>query len=205
MNPAASRQPPAASAANCRFTAPIQARTNHRLPTGGSGRRPVVPHPSSFILLAATLLVAACGFQLRGTAPLPFASLYVQAPVTSQLAVQLRRAVRATDGTRLADTPEEAQVILQITNELTEKKILSLSGGGRVSEYELRYRVAFRLTDSKNREHIPASELLLRRDFSFNDEQALAKEHEERLLYRHMRDDAVQQLVRRLQAAQLKS
>ena len=179
---------------------------NRRMAEGACGQRPrVIPHPSSLILLAATLLVAACGFQLRGTAPLPFTSLYVQAAPTSQLAVQLRRAVRATDGTRITETPGEAQVILQITNEHTEKKILSLSGGGRVSEYQLRYRVAFRLTDSKNREHIPASEILLWRDFSFNDEQALAKEHEERLLYRHMRDDAVQQLVRRLQAAELKS
>jgi len=161
--------------------------------------------PSAFLLAATALLVAACGFQLRGTAPLPFTSLYVQAPVTSQLAVQLKRAVRATSGTRVTETPEEAQVILQIVNELTEKKILSLSGGGRVSEYLLLYRVSFRLTDGKNREHIAASELLLKRDFSFNDEQALAKEAEERLLYRHMRDDAVQQLVRRLQAAQLKS
>jgi LPS-assembly lipoprotein len=170
-----------------------------------SRRLRVILHPSSFILLAATLAVAACGFQLRGTAPLPFSSIYVQAPVTSQLAVQLRRAVRATNGTRIAEVPGEAQVILQITNELTEKKILSLSGGGRVSEYRLGYRVSFRLTDSKNREHIPASEILLWRDYSFNDEQALAKEAEEKLLYRHMRDDAVQQLVRRLQAAELKS
>ena len=168
-----------------------------------SGRGPgVIRLTSAFCLLAG---LAACGFHLRGTAPLPFTSIYVQAAVTSQLAVQLKRAVRATDGTRVVDTPGEAQVILQIMNELTEKKILSLSGGGRVSEYELRYRVAFRLTDAKNREHIPASEILLRRDFSFNDEQALAKEHEERLLYSNMRDDAVQQLVRRLQAAQLKS
>ncbi len=194
MKTAASRQPPAVSAANC------------QLQTGGSGRRPrVILHPSSLILLAVTLLVTACGFSLRGTAPLPFTSLYIQAPLTSQLAVLLKRAVRATDGTRVADEPGEAQVILQIMNELTEKKILSLSGGGRVSEYELRYRVSFRLTDAKNREHIPASEILLKRDYSFNDEQALAKEAEEKLLYRHMRDDAVQQLVRRLQAAQLKS
>ena len=151
------------------------------------------------------MALAACGFQLRGTAPLPFTSLYIQAPLTSQLAVQLRRAVRATDGTRLTETPGEAQVILQIMNELQEKQILSLSGGGRVSEYQLRYRISYRLTDGQNREHIPASEILLWRDYSFNDEQALAKEHEERLLYRHMRDDAVQQLVRRLQAARLKS
>ena len=189
-----------------RFIRAWMGAVNRRMAEGFGGcRSRVIPHPSSFILLAATLVVAACGFQLRGAAPLPFTSLYVQAPVTSQLAIQLRRAVRATSGTRITDAPGEAQVILQITNELTEKKILSLSGGGRVGEYVLRYRVAFRLTDSKNREHIPASEILLSRDFSFNDEQALAKEAEEKLLYRHMRDDAVQQLVRRLQTAQLKS
>ena len=68
-------------------------------------------------------------------------------------------------------------------------------------EFQLRYRVQFRLTDKKNREHIPASEILLKRDYSFNDEQALSKEAEEALLYRDMQNDAVQQLVRRLQAA----
>jgi LPS-assembly lipoprotein len=96
-------------------------------------------------------------------------------------------------------------VILQILNELQEKQILSLGGGGRVSEFQLRYRVSFRLTDGKNREHIPASEIVLRRDFSFTDAQALSKEAEEAVLLRDMRNDAVQQLVRRLQAAKLQS
>jgi LPS-assembly lipoprotein len=163
-------------------------------------------HPSSLILLAATaLLVAACGFQLRGTATLPFSTLYVQAAPTSQFATQVRRAVRAGSGTRIADRPEQAEVILQIMNELQEKQILSLSGGGRVSEYQLRYRVSFRLTDSKNREHIPASEIVLRRDYTYSDDQALAKEFDEAQLYRDMRNDAVSQLVRRLQAAKLQS
>jgi LPS-assembly lipoprotein len=163
----------------------------------------VIFHPSSFILLAATLLVAACGFQLRGTATLPFSSIFVQAAPTSQLATQLKQAVLAGSGTRIAERPEQAEVILQIMNELQEKQILSLTGGGRVSEYQLRYRVSFRLTDSKNREHIPASEIVLRRDYSFKDDQALSKESEEALLYRDMRSDAVSQLVRRLQAAKI--
>ena len=156
-------------------------------------------------MLTATLLLSACGFQLRGTAPLPFDSIYVQAAPSSQFANQLKRAVRAGNSTRLADRPEEAQVILQVMNEQQERLILSLTGGGRVSEYQLRYRVAFRLTDGKNREHIAASELLLKRDYTFTDDQALSKEHEEALLYRDMRDDAVQQLVRRLQAAKIQS
>jgi LPS-assembly lipoprotein len=165
----------------------------------------VILHPSSFILLAATLFLAACGFQLRGTATLPFQSLYVQAASTSQFANQLKRVVRIGSGTSITERPEQAQAILQVMSELQEKQILSLGGGGRVSEYQLRYRVSFRLTDSKNREHIPASEILLRRDYSFNDDQALSKESEEALLFRDMRNDAVQQLVRRLQAAKLQS
>ncbi len=165
----------------------------------------VILHPSSFILLAASLLVAACGFQLRGQTALPFNTLYVQAAPTSPFAIQLKRAVQAGSATRIADRPEQAEAILQIMSELQEKQILSLGGGGRVREFQLRYRVSFRLTDGKNREHIPASEILLKRDYSFNDEQALSKESEEALLFRDMRNDAVQQLVRRLQATKLQS
>ena len=173
--------------------------------THSAGRRYFCLLPSAFCLAAIALLVAACGFQLRGSATLPFSTLYVQAPPTSQFATQLKRAVRSGSGTRIAERPEQAEVILHIMNELQEKQILSLGGGGRVSEYQLRYRVSFRLTDSKNREHIPASEIVLRRDYSFSDDQALSKESEEALLYRDMRNDAVHQLVRRLQAAKIQS
>jgi LPS-assembly lipoprotein len=166
---------------------------------------PLCPRPWFLALLAAALALAACGFQLRGAATLPFGSLYVQAAPTSPFAVQFKRTVRVGGGTRIVERPEEAEAILQILSELQEKQILSLGGTGRVREFELRYRVSFRLTDAKNREHIPATEIVLKRDFSFNDEQALSKEAEEALLYRDMRNDAVQQLVRRLQAAKLRS
>ena len=161
--------------------------------------------PSAFLLAATAFLVAACGFQLRGTAALPFQSLYVQATPSSQFATLLKRNVRAGSNTRIAEQPADAEVVLQVLSELQEKQILSLGGGGRVSEYQLRYRVSFRLTDNKNREHIPATEILLKRDYSFTDDQALSKESEEALLYRDMRNDAVQQMVRRLQAAKLQS
>ena len=161
--------------------------------------------PSAFLLAAVTLLLAACGFQLRGQAALPFNSLYVQSSGLSPFALQLKRAVRTGSGTRVTERANEAEVVLQIMNEVQEKEILSLGAGGRVREFQLRYRVQYRLTDDKNREHIPVSEIVLKRDYSFNDEQALSKESEEALLYRDMRTDAVQQLVRRLQAAKLQS
>ena len=166
----------------------------------------LTPHTLRLTASAALCVaLVACGFQLRGSADLPFNSMYVQAPATSVFAIQVKRAVAAGSGARITERPEQAEVILQVLNEAQEKQILSLSTGGRVREFQLRYRVSFRLTDNKNREHIPASEILLRRDYSYNDSQVLAAESEEALLYRDMRTDAVRQLVRRLQAAKLTS
>ena len=155
--------------------------------------------------LLCTLLLAGCGFQLRGAANLPFDTLYVQAPVGSQFAVQFRRVVAAGGSTRIVNDPKAAAATLVLVSELREKSILSLSGGGRVREFQLRYRMSYRLLNNKAVETIPVTEIALTRDFSFNDQETLSKESEEALLFRDMQSDAVQQLVRRLQAAKLPS
>ncbi len=152
---------------------------------------------------ALCVALAACGFHLRGPASLPFESLYVSG--TSVFANQLKRAVRAGSKTRVIDNEKDAQVTLQILSEATERTILSLSASGRVREITLRYRVSYRLYDQKNKEYIPPSEILLRRDLSYSDTDVIAKEQEEGLLYRDMQSDAVQQLVRRLQATRIDS
>jgi LPS-assembly lipoprotein len=158
---------------------------------------------SSFILLAAALLLSGCSFHLREAANLPFDTLYVQAPSTSQFATQLRRAVAAGSQTKIADNSKDAAATLLVLSEVRQKQILSLSTSGRVSEFRLLYRVSYRLIDNKNKDILPQNEILLRRDFAFNDQQVLSKESEEALLYRDMQTDAVRQLVRRLQATSL--
>lgn len=90
--------------------------------------------------------------------------------------------------------------MLSILSEAQEKVILSLNTQGRVREYQLRYRVVFRVASPKGPEFIPPTTVLLTRDITFND-QVLAKETEEVQLYREMRSDLVQQIVRRLGAA----
>lgn len=157
----------------------------------------------TLIALLCTLLIAGCGFKLRGAADLPFDTLYVQAPVGSQFAQQFRRVVTAGSSTRIVDDAKTAAATLALVSESREKSILSLSGAGRVREFQLRYRMTYRLLDKNAVETIPASEILLTRDFSFNDQETLSKESEEALLFRDMQNDAVQQLVRRLQAARL--
>jgi len=150
---------------------------------------------------AAALLLASCGFHLRGQAALPFDSLYVSG--SPAFANQVARAVRAGSNTRITDNPKTAQATLQILSEQRERVILSLSAAGRVREITLRYKVSYRLTDPAGREFIRPSDITLNRDITYNDSDVLGKEQEEALLYRDMQNDAVQQMVRRLQLAKL--
>ena len=155
---------------------------------------------SWFRVAALCLFLTACGFQPRGAATLPFETLYVEAPKGSLFAMQLKRVVGTYSKTRLATKPEDADATLHVMNEFREKEILSLSAGGRVRELQLRYRVQYQVFDKKRLLIAEPGEIVLRRDYSFNDQEQLSKESEEALLYRDMQTDAVQQLVRRLQA-----
>jgi LPS-assembly lipoprotein len=146
------------------------------------------------------LLLAGCGFQLRGTANVPFESVFVPG-ATGGIALDLKRNIQAGTRAKVVDDAKSAEAIVQFTEESRLKEILSLSGTGRVREYQLRYRVGFRVHDGKGADYVPQSTILLTRDITFNDSDVLAKESEEGLLYRDMQLDMVQQIMRRLAAS----
>jgi LPS-assembly lipoprotein len=155
---------------------------------------------SVFLLVLALM---GCGFHLRGHSAfaLPFQRLFVQtsneyAPFVNELKI----AIKAND-VEITKTPEQAQLTLQIVSEVADKQILSLSSAGRVLEYRLQYRVSLRAFDQKQHEWLAPQEITLRRDYSYDDTQLLAKQQEEALLYQNMRTDAVQQVMRRLNHA----
>jgi LPS-assembly lipoprotein len=147
------------------------------------------------------LLPAACGFQLRGTADVPFQSIYV-ASSTGGIGLELKRSIAAGTNAKVVGDAKQAEAILDFTLEAREREILSLTGTGRVREFQLRYRVGFRVHDGKGADFVPANTVVLVRDISFNDTDVLAKETEEQQLYRDMQSDMVQQIMRRLAAAQ---
>jgi LPS-assembly lipoprotein len=151
-------------------------------------------------LVFLLLLVAGCGFRLRGTANVPFETLYLPG-ATSGLALDLKRYIQAGTKARVVDDPKNADAVLEFTEEARQKEILSLTGTGRVREFQLRYRVGFRVHDGKGADYVPVSTIQLTRDVTFNDAEILAKEQEEQLLFRDMQTDMVQQILRRLAAA----
>jgi len=153
----------------------------------------------AFVLLALT----ACGFQLRGQATLPFDTLYVAFPAGHPIGTDLKRLIASGTKTRIVDDAKNAQATLEIVSVSNNKEIMSVSGGGRVREFELRYRVSFRLTDAKGAELIPTNEIALRRIMPFTDQQVVAKEGEEAMLVREMQGDSAAQIVRRMEAVKV--
>ncbi len=148
--------------------------------------------------LTIVLALTACGFHLRGEATMPFKTLYIEAAnPNSPLMEELHRLLEFNH-IQLAKTAENAEVILNISSDLPEKQILTLGGSGRVSEFQLRYRVSLRAYDKEQREWLSADELLLSRDYTYDDTLILAKEAEEQQLYQSMRSDMAQQIMRRL-------
>ena len=153
------------------------------------------------VIATLTLLVlSGCGFQLRGAYSLPYESIYL-ATGDNVIGAGLKRQIRASGGTRVAETAADAQVTFLPAGEARDAVILSLSSSGRVREKRLRYRYAYRIVDAKGRDLVAQEYVELTRDVTYADSATLAKTQEEELLWRDMENDLVQQLMRRLVTA----
>jgi len=152
------------------------------------------------LALALLLGSAACGFQLRGTASLPFETIYVP-NATAGIALEIKRSIQAGTDARVVDDAKAAAAQLLFLEESRRKDILSLTAAGRVSEYRLFYRVRFRVSDGTGGDFLPPVSIQLFRDMTYDDSQVLAKEAEEQLLFRDMQTDMVQQVLRRIATA----
>ena len=180
-----------------------------------------------FVMLLLVGLLAGCGFKLRGSAELPgyklpFATIALSLAPTSEFYAQLKRTIEASSpGTRVVDA-KQAEAILTVLADTSQKVILSLNAAGRAREYQLLRTFTFKVsanvaaatpaervkyTDAAVSpaaiEYIAPSTIALRRDITFSDDLVLSKESEEALLLRDMQSDLVQQLMRRLAAAKL--
>lgn len=163
--------------------------------------RSITLRTGAMLLLAVAL--SACGFQLRGTNGqyhMPFQSIFLGFADTSPLGTELKRNLRGGDAVVVVTDVSKAEAKFDVLSETRGKSILSLNSQGRVREYLLTYTLVFRVRDAKDAELLGATEISLKRSIAFNENQTLAKESEEALLYRDMQTDLVQQILRRLAA-----
>jgi LPS-assembly lipoprotein len=153
--------------------------------------------------MAALLLfgTVSCGFQLRGEPEVGIRKLFLSSVGASAVKDDIRRTL-ATGPTRLVTTPAEAEAQLRILQEEREKSVATITGTGRVYEYQLLLRVRYELlVPGRDDPVIPATRLETRRLISYSETAPTAKEAEEQLLYKDMQLDLAHQILRQVAAA----
>ncbi len=152
---------------------------------------------------ALSLLLAGCGFKLRGAQEFSFTSIYFNGGESSLVLGELRRTMQSNAQLQVITDAKQlnsAQVVLDVLQDQREKTVVGVTSSGQVREFQLRLRFKFKLRNQAGRELIAESEILQQRDISFNETAVLSKEAEEAQLYRNMQSDIVQQVQRRLAA-----
>jgi len=152
--------------------------------------------------LAGASVLGACGFRLRGAEQtrLPFKTIYLGFAANSPLGIELRRYIRASGSTEVVSDAKAAEAVLTPIAETAGESILSINSQGRIRELLLFYNFSFRVNDASGKQVLAQTDIALKRDMSFNEAAVLAKEGEKAMLYKDMRSDLVQQILRRLAA-----
>jgi LPS-assembly lipoprotein len=155
----------------------------------------------------ALLSLSACGFALRKPPRLAVQRLHVDANAQSPLGQAVIRYLRGIDDLEVttdARARASAQAVLILAPELPIKRIESRTASGAVREFTLELSVSFRMVNAKGIELLPNTTLSQRRNISFEETAVLSKESEEQLLFAEMREDLIQQLLRRVASVRVR-
>jgi LPS-assembly lipoprotein len=154
----------------------------------------------------AALALAACGFRLAGSEALPGVLarpyLSLKDPYTDfsrEFEHQLK-----TSGATLQTVRANSTAFIEVTKDLVEQRTLSVTGGATPAraaniptEFELTYTVTFAV-QSTDKQLLAPQTISLSKDYSFEENALLAKEHEADILRQQMARDLVTIAMRRL-------
>lgn len=153
------------------------------------------------VALAPLSGLIACGYRLRGMVDLPFKAIAITGNPSPPLRADLTTAILTGTDVKVAINPKDADLILDVNNELNGREILAYSSTGQVSAYRLTIRVAFRAYDLAGAEIIPESDIYITRDMDFSNSTVLATDVQQAQFLTQMRKDLALQILRRLSAA----
>ena len=143
----------------------------------------------------------ACGYRLRGMVDLPFKVIAITGNPSPPLRADLQAAILTGTDAKVAINPKDADIILEITNDINGREILAYNSNGQVSAYRLNIRVGFRAYDLAGADIVPEAEIYMTRDMDFTVSTVLATDVQIQQFLTLMRKDLAIQILRRVAAA----
>ena len=154
-----------------------------------------------FIATAPVMGLIACGYRLRGMVDLPFKVIAITGNPSPPLRADLQTAILTGTDAKVAINPKDADLILDITNDINGREILAYNSNGQVSAYRLNIRVGFRAYDLSGADVVPEAEIYMTRDMDFSVSTVLATDAQIQQFLTLMRKDLAIQILRRVSAA----
>ena len=142
-------------------------------------------------ILGLILMISGCGFQLRGDIQANFDSISISGG-TSSFNKTLQRKFRQA-GIAIKSASEAEKIVEIIKNTFT-KTILTLTGTGAVSEYELDYVVTYRFKSKDGPWNRPVA-IEASRTYTYDDSEILAKDEEEKRLLSGMENQLIKTMA----------
>ena len=142
-------------------------------------------------ILGLILMISGCGFQLRGDIQANFDSISISGG-TSSFNKTLQRKFRQA-GISIKSASEAKKIVEIIKNSFT-KTILTLTGTGAVSEYQLDYVVTYRFKSKDGPWNLPVT-IEASRNYTYDDSDILAKDEEEKRLISGMEDQLIKTMA----------
>jgi len=153
------------------------------------------------LLVAAVVLLAGCGFKLRGEVALPAEMQFLRLEMV-ETGPRIRPGLIAAlerGGVTLVEAPDATVAVLRIPVNVTSTQALTISQQARVSEYTVRHRVELEMRDANGQVLLPREEIILERDFVFDRRDALGVAGQEETLLRDLEREMVRSILRRIE------
>jgi LPS-assembly lipoprotein len=132
---------------------------------------------------------------------LPYKAIAITGNPSPPLRADLQISILTGTDVKVAINPKDADLILDITNDVSGREILAYGSTGQVSAYRLNIRVGFRAYDTAGAEIVPESEIYMTRDMDFSSATVLASDAQQQQFLTLMRKDLSVQILRRVSAA----
>jgi LPS-assembly lipoprotein len=151
------------------------------------------------VLGPLTLALTGCGFRLAGSEPLPTVLarpyLSMKDPYTD-FAREFEHRLKAS-GAVIEPVRAQSTATIEVTKDLVEQTTLSVSARNIPTDYLLTYTITFAVKGPDD-ELLKPQTVTVTKDFSFVEQDLLAKEHEADILRAQMARDLVAIAMRRL-------
>ena len=149
------------------------------------------------IAILFLLVITSCGFHMRGMTEISFKTISLEGKELS-FTKNLKKILN-TNKVAIVSPTENPELRVELLSEESEKRILSLSGQGLVREFEIFYRVRYRIKTSDSEIWSQENIIETRKDFTYSDSNLIGKEEEERQLNEAMRNEAITNLFNQIQ------